>query len=252
MLRGHHPLLTARTESGFVGVPRDRCVLCIPGILSDADNNFAWHAAAARKVRPMSGGRFDGDAFDYELELIKGIPIRWMPKMGRKVSELVKVLNEFAGTELHVIVHSNGGNMITEALKEVFSAEEPPRFHITSLHLIAPSCESDCRKNALNDAVLFDVVDQVFLYQPGRDVPVKIGHTMRFFFGWMGMGHGDLSVAGFREVDESIAHHFHTIKGDQHNHTSWLNNNHLDATLKLVLSNCDAAAGNAPLETAVR
>ncbi len=224
-----------------------KVVLWIPGILSDAEDNFAWHAEAARRTPKLSGYRFDGDSFDYELGLV-----RWMPKMRRKVRELIKVLNSYAGAELHVVVHSNGGNMITWAIKEIWEGEDAPDFYIQSLHLIAPSCESDCRKNTRNDAVNWSFVGEVFLYQPGKDVPVKVGHKMRRYFGWLGWGHGDLSVAGFRHVDEAVADHFHTIKDPRHNHTSWFKPEHFEATLKLILSNCDAATGHVPLDGQTR
>ncbi len=236
----------ATAYSGGAG-GRDRCFLFVPGILSDADNNFAWHAAAARSVRRLSGGQFDGEAFDYELELIPGVPIRWMPKMQRKVRELAEVLLEFHDCELHVAVHSNGGNMICEALRLLLKmgGSELHGLHLTSLHLIAPSCESDCRKNLLNEAVLLDLVSQVFLYQPGRDGAVRLGHAMKFLFGWAGLGHGNLSVAGFRHVADGVQGRFHTLQFPEANHTSLLSKTALEHTLKTILSNADAA-GNEP------
>jgi hypothetical protein len=221
-------------------------LLAIPGILSDAEDEFAWHEESVRMAWEITQGGLTGESFDYELGLI-----RWLPKQRREIAKLVKLILRWRTRRLDVVVHSNGSHMITQALGrliEMVQRGEVKRHELpffSSIHLVAPSCEADCNLNFLNAAVGMGMVGRVFLYQPQSDRVVKLGHWFRKPVGWVGWGHGNLSVVGFRNVHEDFAASFITIAHGR-NHTDAVKPAQLLGTMQLVVANLLLAATPQP------
>jgi hypothetical protein len=219
-------------------------LITVPGILSDAEDAFAWHEESIRITWDLTNGGLWGESFDYELGLV-----RWLPKQRRAIDALVQVLLRWKSRRLIVVVHSNGSHMITQALGRLLELHMRGEIgraglpRIETLHLIAPSCEADCTRNFLNGAVSLGLVGNVFLYQPQSDRVVKFGHWWRKPFGWLGWGHGNLSVAGFQNVRPDLEQHFITIPHGR-DHTDAVKAPQLRETMELILAQVRLAAGH--------
>ena len=130
-----------------------------------------------------------------------------------RASKLVRKLEFYneSGFEIHIVAHSNGSNVVLNALRE-FSAP------VAAIHFIAPACEEDCQTNGLNDLIRKGFLRKLHVYIGGEDIPCKLASTLGRLVGFGGMGvHGAKWLTD--PVHSEYEYKLHAIRNM--NHGSW-------------------------------
>lgn len=140
--------------------------------------------------------------------------------------KLIKTLTYYQGWDIVLVGHSNGCDVILDALSEMGW----PR--IEALHLISAACEADFNKNGLN--VNQGQIGQVHVYMAAKDWALQLADT---FTGRL-FGYGALGKSGPINDERWVA----TFYEPQFGHSDWFHDDHFETTMR-------ALTGSAPLQS---
>jgi len=189
-----------------------RCVIHIfvNGILTrpgDADN---WTGKAVTWTHLHTPHRAE------KVEYFSGLITRTLLQ-GRRARKLAKTLRYYlaADFEIHLAGHSNGCDVILDALRLL----EWPR--IASLNLISAASAADCRKNGLNDTA--DSVGVVTVWIGEKDWALSLASTKT---GWL-LGFGTLGLTGPKNTTRPIR-----VIREPIGHGDWFDAARFDLTLE--------------------
>jgi hypothetical protein len=212
-------------------------VIYVNGIMHEPGSADSWVRRAASWTTRKT--RFDGEVFLYEAG-----PVTRRFTLNKRAKELAQMIAEYSDNELHLAVHSNGGEVLTRALREILQRPEAyPAAKIVSAHFLGPANDADFTKNWINSALIAGLVGHVHVYRATDDDALKWGRASRRLFGWIGLGYGDLGLVGPQNVEPSVVARVHDHPGVAPCHTCFFDEQHFTKTLTFVLENCDIAAG---------
>lgn len=194
-----------------------RVQIYVPGILTMPGDARNWCGRAVTWTHLRTG--FYAEKVEYYST----------PLLGRllfqkqRAQKLLTVLHYYMDKQwdIALIGHSNGCDVILDALK----LDSWPV--IKAVHLVAGACEADFKKNGLNDALLRDRVENVFVYVAGEDQAMRYART------WIGksMGYGTLGLDGYKNVDERVQDRVGELTWEGFGHSQCWEDNHFDATM---------------------
>jgi len=136
--------------------------------------------------------------------------------------KLIKTLTYYQGWDIVLVGHSNGCDVILDALAEMGC----PR--IEALHLISAACEADFDKNGLNFSVCFGWVGLVRVYVAGKDWALKLADTVTGKV----LGYGSLGKSG--PVNLGKATPVETVTEPEFGHSDWFHDDHFAETMRLL------------------
>lgn len=200
-------------------VPR-RIYLFVPGINTFPGLSKNWNGKAATHF--ICYNQYFAEKVEYFVTALTR-PIGQNYRAGKLVATLQRYIE--AGWEIVLCGHSNGSDVILDALRSL----DWPR--IEELHLISPACEADFDKNGLNVALRANRIGLVKVFIAGRDLPLRLAGTK---FG-RALGFGTLgSNAGAEAVDPTIAGKVQTVREPGFGHSTWFRKENFTATMNKV------------------
>lgn len=118
------------------------------------------------------------------------------------------------GYKVVLVGHSNGANVIFNALR-MFDRDDPNYVdRVESVHLFSPACSCDCDETGINLLIQSKRLGAVYLNRAGSDLAL-------LFAGWVGwiVGYGSLGRNGFKNcrVWDRVFDHLEESYG----HSSW-------------------------------
>lgn len=196
-------------------------ILLIPGILNVPWRLDGWTDDFVTLTNAHTP--FKAQSFEY----MAGPLTRLFRQQARADMITLKALEYIkADFRVHIVAHSNGCSIACRILRN-------SEIQIESLHLIASASWRDFDANGLNEALMLDRIETVFLYGSDNDWSLKLGGNTRFLHP-IGLGYGTLGLHGPENL-------MHVLKGrvkrdwrNDYGHSTWLDDNHRAKTFRLI------------------
>jgi pimeloyl-ACP methyl ester carboxylesterase len=136
-----------------------------------------------------------------------------------RAAAFARMLSFYEDWNLHLIGHSNGADVILDAL----AMRGWPR--LSSLHLFSPACDEDCDKSGLNSVR----TAATFIYIAEKDWALRLGGSPvgRFF------GFGRLGLAG--PVNYHSPAPYHILRKPNYGHDTWFDSIAWEETMARIL-----------------
>lgn len=203
--------------------------ICINGILSDPGDSEGWTDRAVTWLHVRTEARAE------KFEYASGALTRRLRQQARAKS-IAKMARFYfaAGFEVSFIGHSNGGDLFERVLALLQPDFRNLRWKVRSAHLFAPACDGEQAVRALRDGAL----GTLFLYGSQRDKALALATRSRRYFGWMGLGYGDLGhrIPAFAAAHADLPIIAHNDDG--HEHGTWFTRGlEFEATMRRVARN---------------
>lgn len=115
----------------------------------------------------------------------------------RRALRLVEKIESyrFYGDDLVLVGHSNGCDVILDALDRLdFSVK------VKQVHLVCGACESNFQKNGLNNALHRKSIGEVFIYIAGKDSMLRLARSVPGKV----LGFGTLGLHGAVKADPAL------------------------------------------------
>lgn len=137
-----------------------------------------------------------------------------------RAAALARMLSYYEGWTLHLIGHSNGADVILDALA---MRGQPP---VESLHLFSPACDEDSEKSGLNHVKS----QHTYIYIAEKDWALRLGGTAvgRFF------GFGRLGLDGPQNYTSSSP--FLITREPNYGHDTWFDSVAWSKTMDRILA----------------
>jgi esterase/lipase superfamily enzyme len=207
-----------------------KIAICVNGILVNPGDANGW---TDRAVTWLHTTRDDVAAEKFEY-FVGALTRRFrLNSIARNFAELLQKYG--ANHELHIIGHSNGGEVITRAIRHLLTeSKSRVELNIKSIHLCAPANAADFAANWLNIALGLGLVKSVFVYRARKDKALMLGRVSRRLFGWLGLGYGDLGLVGPQNVDERYAARVIDIPNVVEGHTDFFTEANFENTMQRI------------------
>jgi pimeloyl-ACP methyl ester carboxylesterase len=140
-----------------------------------------------------------------------------------RAKKLARTLSFYRGWNIHLIAHSNGGDVVFDALKYLGW----PR--IESITLFSPACGNDFRKLGVRAAQDAGQIGRVRIYIGGKDGPIRLAST---FLGRL-FGYGKLGKDGPVNHDPITTE---VYRRDDWGHSDWWLDQNFPWTMEQILS----------------
>lgn len=144
-----------------------------------------------------------------------------------RVNDLELVCKKYEKERLVLVAHSNGCDMVLRLLMK-------RSLIFDHIHLIAGACESDFKKNGLNDALQLDQVKKLSIYWSPNDSALKKARLSSILLSWIGLGYGYLGLTGAKNLNQSQSHKVNSIE-KAWDHSDWFKPENFENTMKLVV-----------------
>lgn len=213
------PLLRfAQADDG--GAPSLHLLVAVPGILSKPGWAFGWTDQIVTWFQ-QPPRLWRAEKFEYFARPLT----RWI-RQGKRARNLAHVLYSHRHSTLHLVCHSNGGDVVCRALKELRDSQQfDPNYsevRIGTIQFIASAAHADFEKNGLNFALRTGLVRRVAIYQGGKDeVLNKLARWSRRL-GWIvGLGYGTMGYDEPLNVHPDVRDRVTVIREPQFDHGLW-------------------------------
>tara|TARA_R110000787_G_scaffold161774_1_gene275221 strand:- start:392 stop:934 length:543 start_codon:yes stop_codon:yes gene_type:complete len=145
-------------------------------------------------------------------------PISRVLGQKKRAAKLLKTLQFYAkdGWQVVLIGHSNGANVILNALKQFENKES-----IKEIHMIAPAAPNNFAKNGLND-----ISAPITIYIGGKDKLLWLSSGAGRILGYGAMGR-----SGAKNNDKPVS----IIKKEDFGHSTWFEDEHFDETMEMIV-----------------
>lgn len=195
--------------------------LFVPGVRTNTADD-GWHDRAERWIEANTPSK--AGVYEYET----AATLRWWGQR-RRVKELAERIGDLCrdGGEIVLVGHSNGCQLITEALSHVFPAVE-------RVVMFAPAVDHDMARNGWNGLLDEFAVGRLAVYGSPDDAALKLATWSSRLFGWAGMGYGDLGRVGPTNLSPSVASRVAVDLRTGHGHSTWFRPDLFDATMGLI------------------
>lgn len=191
-------------------------ILCRPGAAS------AWNGRAVTWTHRRLGDGHVAEKFEYmAFAVTRGLFLdHW-------AAALAGLVRAYWGHTVNLVGHSNGCELIVRALPKLDGQQ------LGELHLFAPACEADCRRNGFNGALENGQVGSLHLYRSGRDRALGLARLSQLLccqvlrYGTLGLeGPGNLSFIAAAAVYDHVEPDF--------GHSDWWSEACFEATMRKV------------------
>jgi len=165
-----------------------RVYICTNGILTWPGDAADWNGRAVTWIMT----RYEGaTGLAEKVEYFCG-PIGRAFGQHARARKLAAVTRQYltAGCEVVQVAHSNGCDVVLEALRLM----RWPRME--ALHLFSAACEADFTRNGLNMAATMGRVGKICVYIGGDDKWLRLAHTLPGKI----LGYGTLGLHGPRRM----------------------------------------------------
>lgn len=181
-------------------------ILTFPG----GSRNWTGRAVTATHIHTP----FKAEKVEYFITaLTRGIAQRY------RAEKLAKVLHFYQGWERVIVAHSNGADVVLNALA-FYSTR------IRHLHLVSPDVTSDCDENGLAALLADQAVEQATIYVAGRDWPLWLAGLAPTRW----LGSGSLGV----RYPKGLQRNFLVRREDAFGHSTWWDDEHFDETMRHI------------------
>lgn len=165
-----------------------------------------WQARAVRFFAIKFG------AFGVAVEYFSGPLLSRIFGQGARARELVAVISEFldAGWQVVLVGHSNGADVIHDALKLLRWPQ------ILAVHLFSAAIDSDMKQEGFDYALRTGQIQRMVIYTGGKDV--VLGFWARLV-GWV--GYGRLGFTGPQNMSPAAKARVTVVPQPEFGHSSW-------------------------------
>jgi hypothetical protein len=180
--------------------------------------SLTWNTEAAQKTWEHFNGTRRSAAFWYpSIALRLGFGQRW------RALELLKLLKRLAGFRIIMVTHSNGINVLRNAL-----AIE--RFKVEHLIAISPACDRDMEVNGLNESLLNGDIAHLHRWRAGKDKALRFGQS------WLGklMGYGGLGNRAAINTDHRLKLFPQVHYEPGFAHSDWFTKDNMNDTMNRI------------------
>lgn len=201
---------------------RPRVYILVNGIMNWPGDWKDWNVKACPLVNALAAVNKWNMVAD-RLEYFCG-PIGRAFGQRRRARKLKRMVEAYRGThDLVLVGHSNGCDLVLDALKMMGW----PR--VEELHLFSGACQADFRKNGLNDAIVDGRVGHVSVYVAGKDVWLRLAHTL--VGRWL--GYGTLGLSGPTDMSAAAQVKVELFTEPSFGHSTWWRGKQLTASVGL-------------------
>ena len=208
-----------------------KLILFIPGIHHNADNPHGWTDSAVEWVNiDHPGLGYVADKKEYEFSAI--FRRFRLNEIARGVADWIIRARH---AEIELVGHSNGGEVICRAIREVLKSGIGVT--IKRVHLISAACDEDMEKNWIGPAIRAGIVKEVHVYNAEKDGAMTLALWSLRLGGWAGLGYGLMGKYGPRNYPISWdgRNVFVTVRSDR-NHTNWFDADNFEETMRMLFA----------------
>lgn len=137
----------------------------------------------------------------------------------RRADKLVRVLQFYVGWDKVIVAHSNGADVVMDALRKHATA-------IRHLHLVSPAITSDCAKNGLADLLKTRAIQTLTIYMAKKDKPLRMAKLWPAKW----LGYGALGI----EFPKGLTDNFIIHQEESFGHSTWWDDEHFQSTMELI------------------
>jgi len=186
----------------------------VNGILTRPGESDNWTGKAVTWTHLWTERRAE------KIEYFSGLFTRTLLE-GVRARKVAKTLSYYlaAGFEIHLAGHSNGCDVILDALRML----NWPR--IETLNLISAACSADCNRNGINEAA--DSIGRLTVWIGEKDLALGLAGTKT---GWL-LGFGNLGLVGPKNTTRPIE-----VIREACGHGDWFNDARFDLTMGRLTS----------------
>lgn len=194
--------------------------LFVTGILNFPGDSHNWNGRAVTWTHLHTPDRAE------KIEYFSGIFTRSLLQR-RRAEKLARTISFYhrAGFEMHAAAHSNGADVVLDALRLFGSGPHGPR--LETLNLLSPACAADCDKSGINDLFARDMLGEVTVWIAENDWALDLAATKA---GWL-LGFGTLGRNGPQKARRLI----HTVSAPV-GHSGWFDATRFDLTMRRITS----------------
>ena len=185
-------------------------VILVNGIMTRPGNSKNWNGRGVTWLHLNTP--FKAEKVEYLIGPLSRI-------LGQKMRarKLAKTLNYYKGWQITLVGHSNGCNVILNALRVV-------DVELKALHLFSAACEEDFEKNGLN--AMAGNIGRVFVHMAGNDFAMKLAGSL---FGRL-IGYNDLGKVGPKNPLIMPEINLENSFG----HSDWFKEENFERTMELI------------------
>lgn len=191
--------------------PGKTVFILVNGILTFPGESDNWNGKGVTSIHLHTPHRAE------KIEYFVG-PFSRVLGQKERARKLIKTLSYYQGWDIVLVGHSNGCDVILDALVEMGW----PR--IEALHLISGACEADFNKNGLNANQ--GQIGQVYVYVAGKDWALRLADT---FTGRL-FGYGALGKSGPVNAERWVV----TVCEPEFGHPTWFDDDHFETTMRML------------------
>jgi hypothetical protein len=140
----------------------------------------------------------------------------------KRAKKLAKTLSYWEGAEIHLVGHSNGGDVIFDALRYLSWPK------IKSIQLFAPACGNDFKQLGVLEAQENGAIGFVTVYISGKDGALKLAST---FLGRL-FGYGELGRTG---PMNHLPERTEVVRRDDWGHSDWWLDQNFNWSMRQIL-----------------
>lgn len=214
--------------------PRTPYWFFVEGIENNTNDCRGWHLEAERWFERNTPFRADNLAYHVKFWN------RWVHQK-KVIDDLYYCLSSSLGPptatvdenrpwgELRMVGHSNGCPVILEMFNKY------PEAHCKELHLVAGAALADCDANHLNKLAANGQVERVFIWVSESDTVLqKWARASRRFFGFAGLGYGDLGYTGPQNMSPKLTSIFQLVPRPGYRHSDYFVPAHFEDTMRFI------------------
>lgn len=202
------------------GTPQLHILVAVPGILAHPGWAFGWTDQIVSWFQ-QPPRLWRAEKFEYFARPLT----RWIGQ-GKRARNLAQLLYSHRHSTIHLVCHSNGGDVVCQALRILRDHEQfDPHYtevRIGTIQFIASAASPDFEANGLNFALITGMVQRVAIYQGGKDeVLNKLARASRWLGRVVGLGYGTMGYDEPRHVHESVRERVAVIREREFAHGTW-------------------------------
>lgn len=198
----------------------------VPGVRTPPNSDKNWTGkmvSAILRRAPELQRDFGASAVAAEkVEYHTLAAFRWLSHKSR-VHRLRRTMDQYPGWRIRIVAHSNGANIVLDALRESNWAHA-----VEMVDLISPACESDLSYLAPR---LGKELKMLRVWIAQKDLPLKFAATP---IGRL-LGYGSLGKDGIKGIPHTKKKHTATLYRKTFGHSSWFLDEHFDETVEKIL-----------------
>lgn len=209
-----------------------RVYIYVNGILTFPGQADNWNRRAVTWTHLHTGHVAES------LEYLAG-PVSRIFGQSERAEKLIRKIEFYdrAGFEVHLVGHSNGADVIRDAL----SLMPAIRARVV---LISAAIPADMRRNGLEELLVFGVIDHLTLLVAGNDWALRLGGLLT----GRALGYGRLGLDGPQWPEQNpgvISDQCRVIQEPDFGHGSWFCEDQFDRTMRRIHSFSDTDTSHA-------